>query len=188
MPYILTRSDGSTLATIQDASLDKSTDLVFVGRNYAGYGQVVNENLVKILENFANTSPPKSPIKGELWYDTANKKLKIFNGSVYQSLALVNATSITKPTDQTTGDLFWDQQDQKLYIFNGTQHVLIGPPFSQNTPNTNWGAGTMLGAPPNNSSQVGPYTTLKANVNANVTSIVSADEFVVNIGDGLYNL
>jgi hypothetical protein len=177
MPYILTRSDGSTLATIQDGSLDKSTDLVFVGRNYAGYGQVVNENLVKLLENFANTSPPKSPLKGELWFDTLNKKLKIFNGSVYQTLAFVNSTSITKPADQTKGDLFWDQQDQKLYVYNGIEHVLIGPPFSQNLPNTNWGASSINGYPIDGTDiQTTPHTVLKASVNGSISAVLSYDD------------
>ena len=55
MPYILKKTDGSTLTTVQDASIDNSTSLIFVGRNYSGYGQPVEENFIKLLENFSNT-------------------------------------------------------------------------------------------------------------------------------------
>jgi hypothetical protein len=53
MPYILTKTNGTILTTVQDASTDNSTSLTFVGRNYSGYGQIVNENFVKLLENFS---------------------------------------------------------------------------------------------------------------------------------------
>jgi hypothetical protein len=130
MPYILTKSNGTQLTVIQDGSLDNSTDLTFVGKNYAGYGQVQNENLVKLLENFANNTnnPPSKPLTGQLWYDTARKKLNVYNGATFQEFTLGNTISSTKPTDQTIGDFYWDAADQKLYVYNGLEYVLIGPP------------------------------------------------------------
>jgi hypothetical protein len=130
MPYILTKSNGTQLTVIQDGSLDNSTDLTFVGKNYAGYGQVQNENLVKLLENFANNTnnPPSKPLTGQLWYDTSRKKLNVYNGATFQEFTLGNTISATKPTDQTIGDFYWDAADQKLYVYNGLEYVLIGPP------------------------------------------------------------
>ena len=64
MPYILNKTNGERVATVQDASLDLSTDLIFVGRNYAGYGEWQNENFLKLLENFANTINPPNKITG----------------------------------------------------------------------------------------------------------------------------
>lgn len=130
MPYILTKSNGTQLTVIQDGSLDNSTDLTFVGKNYAGYGQVQNENLVKLLENFANNTnnPPSKPLTGQLWYDTTRKKLNVYNGATFQEFTLGNTISSTKPTDQTIGDFYWDAADQKLYVYNGLEYVLIGPP------------------------------------------------------------
>lgn len=130
MPYILTKSNGTQLTVIQDGSLDNSTDLTFVGKNYAGYGQVQNENLVKLLENFANNTnnPPSKPLTGQLWYDTTRKKLNVYNGATFQEFTLGNTVSATKPTDQTIGDFYWDAADQKLYVYNGLEYILIGPP------------------------------------------------------------
>ena len=56
MSYILNKTNGSILATLNDGSINQTTDLVFVGRNYAGYGEFVNEDLLRLLENFANTT------------------------------------------------------------------------------------------------------------------------------------
>lgn len=129
MPYIVTKSNGTKLTVIQDGSLDKSTDLTLVGKNYAGYGQIENENIIKLLENFANNTnnPPPKPLTGQTWYDTTAKKLKVFNGNQFQELTLGNSVSATKPTDQTIGDFYWDAADQKLYVYNGYEHILIGP-------------------------------------------------------------
>ncbi len=70
MPYILKKTNGTTLTTVQDASVDNSTSLTFVGRNYSGYGQPIEENFVKLLENFANTTAPAKPIQGQLWFNS----------------------------------------------------------------------------------------------------------------------
>jgi hypothetical protein len=130
MPYIVTKSNGTKLTVIQDGSLDKSTDLTFVGKNYAGYGQIENENLVKLLENFANNTnnPPSKPLAGQLWYDTQSKTLNVFDGSQFVEL-MQGQTVDTKPrpTSPKLGDFWWDPLDQKLYIFNGYENVLIGP-------------------------------------------------------------
>jgi hypothetical protein len=56
MPYIINNTNGTIVATVQDASLDRTTDLIFVGRNYAGYGEIQNENFLKLLENFAKST------------------------------------------------------------------------------------------------------------------------------------
>ena len=77
MPYIINKSNGIVITTVQDASLDQTTDLTFVGKNYAGYGEVQNENFLKLLENFSNISAPEKPILGQLWYNTQDKSLNV---------------------------------------------------------------------------------------------------------------
>jgi hypothetical protein len=129
MPYIITKTNGAQLASIDDATLDVTTDLSLVGRNYSGYGRVVNENFVKLLENFASSTQPTKPLQGEIWFDTANKSLKVYDGSVYKSLSNVYIQSTT-PVGSINGDLWWDTADQQLKAFNGSSYKLIGPPTS----------------------------------------------------------
>jgi len=128
MSYVLKKTNGATLVTIPDGSIDSSTDLVFVGKNYAGYGQTVNENFLKLLENFANTKQPAAPLNGQLWFDSGNIKLKFYdsNSVRFKALTVTDVTS-SKPIDLKAGDQWFDTVDQKLYVYNGTDYVLIGP-------------------------------------------------------------
>jgi len=78
MAYTIKRSDTTTLTTIQDGTLNaNATSLSLPGRNYAGYGNVIDTNFVRLLENFASDTPPANPIKGQLWFDKTDSKLKV---------------------------------------------------------------------------------------------------------------
>lgn len=86
MPYSINKSNGDLLVTVEDGTADlNSTSLALVGRNYAGYGEYLNENFVKLLENFSRSTQPSSPITGQLWYDSANKILKVYDGTDFVS-------------------------------------------------------------------------------------------------------
>jgi hypothetical protein len=72
MAYTIIRSDGTVLTTIQDGTINTtSTALGLPGRNFSGYGQALNTNFVRMLENFASASVPANPVRGQLWYDTS---------------------------------------------------------------------------------------------------------------------
>ena len=52
MAYNLTKTDSSALVTVPDGQIDATaTSLTLVGKNYPGYGQFMNENFVRLLEN-----------------------------------------------------------------------------------------------------------------------------------------
>ena len=50
MAYDVNKTNGSLLTTIPDGTLDISTSLRLLGKNYAGYGEIMAENLVAMLE------------------------------------------------------------------------------------------------------------------------------------------
>jgi hypothetical protein len=126
MPYTLRKTNGTTLAIIQDGAIETSTDLTFVGKNYAGYGQTVNENFLQLLENFAGPKIPSKPLTGQLYFDTGVLKLKIFDGNRFKSLTITD-TDNKRPSDLRLGDQWFDPIDQKLYVYNGQDFVMIGP-------------------------------------------------------------
>ena len=132
MAYILNKTNGVIVATVQDAVLDSnSTSLTFIGRNYAGYGEIQNENFIKLLENFANIIAPPSPIEGQLWFDTSNQNLNIYDGDSWKSLAISSVTiDSSQPSNPKLGDLWYNALSQQLYVFNGSIFSLIGPPSS----------------------------------------------------------
>jgi len=126
MPYTINRYNGQVIATVSDGTIDSITDLKMIGKNYAGYGEVQNENFIFLLENFANTTQPPRPLSGQLWFDTGNRKLKFFDGSKFRTTGGAETGNST-PTGLTIGDFWWDTQNEQLYTWNGTQPILVGP-------------------------------------------------------------
>jgi hypothetical protein len=83
MSYTIRTTNGSTIAIVQDATLNTiATSLTLVGRDYAGYGAFLNENFVYLLENFAANTAPQNQITGQLWYDTSVKTLKVWDSGL----------------------------------------------------------------------------------------------------------
>ena len=81
MSYKLNKSDGSLLVDLVDGQLDTTTtDISLIGKNYSGFGEALNENLIKMLENFSKSSAPSNPLIGQLWYDTATQRVKVYDG------------------------------------------------------------------------------------------------------------
>jgi hypothetical protein len=130
MAYQVNKTDGTIVATVADGQLDQlSTDLTLIGKNYSGFGEALNENFIKLLENFANTSRPTNPIRGQVWFDVSELKLKVYNGSEF--LPVSSATvSNTQPATLAIGDLWFNNLDAQLYFFDGTNPLLLGPAYS----------------------------------------------------------
>ena len=86
MAYQVDKFNGQFFVSVEDGTIDTTSDLRFVGKNYAGYGEVQNENFLHLLENFANTTPPPKVITGQIWYDSnsTTKKLKYYDGTKWK--------------------------------------------------------------------------------------------------------
>jgi len=129
MSYRLNKTDGSLLVDLVDGQLDTtSSDLTLIGRNYSGFGEVLNENFIQLLENFANASAPINPIRGQLWFDTAENRLKVYNGSAFTSSG--GTTVAENQPNMVAGDLWIDSTKSQLYFFDGVRLQLVGPEYS----------------------------------------------------------
>ena len=130
MAYQINKTDGTVVATVADGQIDTlSTDITLIGKNYSGFGEAFNENLVKLLENFANTTRPTHPIRGQIWFDVSELKLKVYSGT--QFLPVSSATiANTQPPSLGVGDLWFNDVDRQLYFYDGTTVILLGPSYS----------------------------------------------------------
>ena len=107
MSYTINHYNGTLLTSVADGTVDTSTDLTLIGKNYAGYGQAQNDNFVWLLENFANTSQPPNPLTGQIWFDSGNSKLKFWDGTKFRTTGGAEVGA-TQPSGLTQGDFWFD--------------------------------------------------------------------------------
>ena len=124
MPYTLLKTNGLTLTVVEDGTVDTTTDLTFIGKNYTGYGDPVNENFVKLLENFANPTAPRKPLLGQIWFDSSSNRLKYYSDSKFKSIAVIS-TGTSLPVGINSGDLHFD--GSTLFAYSGSSWVRVGP-------------------------------------------------------------
>ncbi|OUT96351.1 MAG: hypothetical protein CBC01_08270 [Betaproteobacteria bacterium TMED41] len=127
MAYKINNTFGTLLVTLPDGTIDTAaTDLTLFGKAYAGFGEKLNENFVKILENFNNTSSPANKIQGQLWFDQTNKQINVYTGAKWKPVGSTTNSS-TSPTNAVQGDLWFDTANTQLYVYTGSVWTLIGP-------------------------------------------------------------
>jgi hypothetical protein len=130
MAYTITKTDGTVLTTIVDGTTDTATtSLTLIGKNFPGYGAFLNQNFVKLLEHFSNSTSPDDPVSGQLWWDAPNKLLKVYQGTGWKVISSSMSAS-SAPANAVVGDLWWDTANSQLKIYSGTSWVTIGPAFT----------------------------------------------------------
>ena len=130
MAYQINKTDGTIVSTVADGQIDNiSTYITLIGKNYSGFGEVLNENFIKILENFANVTAPTAPIKGQIWFDSTESKLKVYSGTAFVPVSSATIAN-SQPTTLGVGDLWFNDTAKQLYFFDGTSTILLGPAYS----------------------------------------------------------
>ena len=176
MAYEVNKFNGVFLTSVADGTIDTTTDLRLVGKNYAGYGEVQNENFVHLLENFANTTAPPKSITGQIWFDTATKKLKFYDGTRFKVAGGAEA-SASAPSGLVAGDFWWDTGAKQLYTYTGTEFTLIGPIASPDLGTSIISPAVVYGTL---STAEGPHTILKIISDSKPIAIVSKTAFTLD--------
>lgn len=126
MPYVINKTNGQPLLTLDDGVLDTSTSLSLMGRNFVGYGELQNENFVHLLENFSGINPPSRPITGQVWFNSQNNVLHVYDGSKWIVIGSA-PLSETPPVDPSIGSLWFKIPVGTLHVYNGSEWILVGP-------------------------------------------------------------
>ena len=168
MAYTINLTDGTIFATIADGTVNTSSSMTLVGKNYAGYGEFLDENFIHLLENGSNTTAPSSPLTGQLWWDKTNNLLKVYNGTTFKTISAATA-SATQPTSNVTGDLWYDITNQQVKVYTGSSSIVVGPAFTS--------AEGTAGAIPEtvNDNTATPHYVTSLYVNNTRVAIVSKD-------------
>ncbi len=167
MAYKINKTDGSLLTEIVDSTIDQTaSDLTLIGKNVSGFGEFINENFVKLLENFAATSSPNNPIAGQIWYDTSQNRLKVYDGAGFRQ-GSGPIVSGAVPSNLVQGDLWIDSLENQLYFYDGTDRQLAGPIYKASQDVSGFTVDTIIDS--NNSEK----TVLKLWVNGILLGIFS---------------
>lgn len=181
MSYQLNKTDGTLLTDLIDGQIDtNSTNLVLVGRNYTGYGEFFNENFIKLLENFSNTAAPSNPLTGQLWWDSTEQRLKVYNGSVWKS----SGGPIVQNTlpQLVAGDLWIDNLNNQVYAFDGTDLMLMGPQYTESQGKSGFEIGSIL------DSQSRARTVVYLYVGGILSAVISNIEFTPQFAQRILGL
>ena len=170
MSYQLNKTDGTLLIDLIDGQIDtSSTNLTLVGRNYTGYGEAFNENFIKLLENFSNTAAPSNPITGQLWWDSSDQRLQVYDGEVWKSSG-GPIVATTRP-QMVAGDLWIDNENNQVYAYDGTDLMLMGPQYKESQGKSGFEIGSIL------DSQSRSRTVAYLYVGGTLSAVISNIEF-----------
>ena len=172
MAYIINRFSGQKLVVLDDGTLDTSTSIGLLGRNYTGYGEVQNEKFLYLLENFADTAPPSRPLSGPTWYDTLTNSLNVYNGNDWTPVGSA-IVSQTEPNG-FNGSLWYKSTTDQLSVYEDGVWKLIGPEAVDGFGFTKLRARSVL-----DSSSVN-HAILELLVDGNTLAICSNTTFVLN--------
>ena len=132
MSYTITLTDGQIFATIADGTINTASSMTLVGKNYAGYGQFINDDIIRLLENGSNTTAPGAPLVGQLWWDQTTDTMKVYNGTTFKVISGATASG-TAPTSNVAGDLWYDSTNAQLNVYSGSAFILVGPAYTAGT-------------------------------------------------------
>ena len=192
MAYVVRDSNNNIVATVADNTVDNSTTISLIGKNYVGYGTALNQNLVRMMEHFAKDTQPSNAIPGQIWFDTTTDDLKVYNGSSFvqaiKTVANLSAGNIT-----VTGTI------SAANIANGNSNVSITPngsvtiTSSSNSTMTITGTGANIAGTANisgnaNVGNLGATTVVATTGNittVNATSVEATTANATTINSGL---
>ena len=173
MAYVINKFNGVQLVVLDDGTIDTSTSLGLLGRNYIGYGETQNENFVFLLENFANTAPPSRPLVGQIWFNTTNDTAYAYDGTQWNPIGSA-AVSASAPPNTNAGALWLKTPINQLYVYTGTEWRFIGPEAVEGFGSTRARAGSL-------DDTVGdPHPVIFLETNGTVFAICTATAFVIN--------
>ena len=131
MSYIINKRDGTQLTTVLDGTTDTTaTSLTLVGQNYVGWGEIFQENLVHLMENFARSALPANALVGQLWFDTTAKRLNVLAAEDLWRPLVTSVVNTLPPASPNVGDFWYDTTRRQLRVWNSTAWQIVGPTYT----------------------------------------------------------
>jgi hypothetical protein len=188
MAYNITLTNGAALINggLVDGTIDISnTSLTLVGKNYPGYGLFLNQNMVRLMENFSNSAAPTAPLPGQLWWNTTTKYLNINTATtkgtanaVWKTIATMTYAGSFTATP-VAGEQWFDTVNQQLKVWTGSSWLVIGPVSTTSLGNSGAVPDTIVSFSP-----AGTYVVLKFYIDNVLVGIWSKQDTFETTVDG----
>ena len=178
MAYVINKFNGEQLVVLSDGTLDTTTSLGLVGRNYVGYGETQNENFVFLLENFANDSPPSRPLVGQIWFSTTDNTAYSYDGVQWNPIGSASV-SPTAPANTNAGALWFKTPINQLFAYTGTEWRFIGPEAVEGFGSTRARAGSL------DDNTGNPRPVIFLETNGVIFAICTAAAFTINTNNSV---
>jgi len=168
MSYTINLTDGTIFAVVADGTVNTDSSMTLVGKNYAGYGEFLDENFIHLLENGSDTTAPTAPLEGQLWWNQTAGTLNVYNGTSFVVISGAAASS-SAPTSPVAGDLWYDSTNAQLRVYTGASWLLVGPAFTSGQGET----GAIVNTITDNTAVT--HVVIELYVEDSVVAIVSKD-------------
>jgi hypothetical protein len=124
MTYVINKFNREVLTTVLNGTVnDANTDIRLVGKGVPNFGEIIAENLVWMVENFAADAAPPKPVVGQLWYNTTDKRLMVYKGTTIGWAPIGSVqSSATDPSNPQEGDLWYDVPNKVLKVYTLNLH------------------------------------------------------------------
>ena len=121
--YVIDFSDGSkSTIVIAPKAYNDTLSIRLFGKGFENYGERIQENILRIMESFANPTSPTNPTEGQVWYNNTDKVLSVFNGSTWVPISKQVIVQVSQPAGVlTAGDLWFNPTTNVLSVWNGIQ-------------------------------------------------------------------
>jgi hypothetical protein len=169
MSYTITLTDGAIYAVVADGTVNTTSSMTLVGKNWAGYGQFLGDNFIRLLENGANTTAPGAPLTGQLWWNKTTNTMQVYNGSTFKTIGGAQASS-SAPSSNVAGDLWYDTVNQQLNVYTGAAWITVGPAYTPGTGTTGAIVATIT-----DTSAVS-HSVIELYANNSIVGIISKDQ------------
>lgn len=185
--YSIRNTRGQIIANVADTTLDSTTAVYLVGRNYSGYGIYLNDNSVRLMENFASNTAPSNPLEGQIWYNTGVDRMKWWDGVTWKQVQSTEVAD-TNPTSigRQDGDMWYDITAEQLKVWNASpsgnltlaRWDTIGPQYTAGTPKSGVFVETIY------DTGMIPHYVLASYANGSIVTILNPDaEFTPTPGN-----
>jgi|688.fasta_scaffold00062_129 hypothetical protein len=127
--YYIKFLDSKSTIEIKPNTINNETTLALFGRSSTDWGKLLNQNFLKLLDNFNNDYEPgynNQVLEGQLWFDSATKQLKLCIDPIFLTWDVICNAEFNTIENYVTKDILNNTLSDYINI-SGNTKKMTGP-------------------------------------------------------------